>query len=169
MRKSLSKCVLRLLQGIIHSSVHFLSNFPDVDVNERYIYNHTFVEELKSSISKVTQRLKIKFEPEDIKSSIIVILRITCPPQSCLSLAEKMNHILSRIPGPQRDSNFSRIALFLDAPRQIESKMKSARGVEYSKPTTRTIKKVEMKVGIHSPGVEFHQKVFSFPKLTIVL
>lgn len=52
----------------------------------------------------------------------------------------------------------------METTRQIESKMKSARGVEYSKPTYGIVRKLEVKVGIESPGVELNQRVFlSFP------
>jgi hypothetical protein len=42
---------------------------------------------------------------------------------------------------------------------QIESKIKSAKGIEYSKITRRMGKKVQVSVGVDEPGVEFNRRV----------
>ena len=127
----------------------------DIDVNGRYIYNHSLAEELKATLSKVITILS-SAESEDFKSSIL-ILRIATPPQPCLSLAQTVSNILLRITGPKGRERPS-IRSSFDT-RQMESKMKSARGVEYSKPTTLTTKP-ELTVSIDNPGVEFNQRVF---------
>jgi hypothetical protein len=46
----------------------------------------------------------------------------------------------------------------IDTP-QIESKIKSAKGIEYSKITGGMGKKVQVSVGVDEPGVEFNRRV----------
>jgi hypothetical protein len=134
-------------------------DIANVDINGRYIDNDTFVEELKPTLSRLTTNFIINLESEDLKSSI-VILRIISPPQSSLSLIDTISHLLVRISNSESHPPSSRISLSLDNPHQIETKMKSARGIEYSKPTTRTLKKLDAKVSMDNPGVEYNQKVF---------
>lgn len=141
----------------IHLYIHFWTT--DVDVNERYLHRHLFLEELKPTLSKVTSILS-DLESDDPKSSIL-LLRITTPPQSYLTLTQAINLLLSRITRSKGRNGPSMQGL-LNTPRQIESKMISARGVEYSKPTTRTMKKSEPSVSIDNPGVEFNQKVLPY-------
>jgi len=157
--KSVSKSVRQVLRRIIHSAVFLVIIFANVDVNGRYIYNHTFVEELRPTLSKVTTNFIKNVESEDLKS-LIIILRITSLSQSCLSLTETINQLLVRIFNPDTHTPSSRTSLSMDNPRQIETKMISARGIEYSKPTTRTLKKLDVKVSMDNPGVEFNQRVF---------
>ena len=140
-----------------YSFICTLSVFiPNVDVNGRYIHNHSLVEELKSNLSKVVGILD-SAESDDLKSTIL-ILRITTPPQSFLSLTQTVNNLLLRLTGSKGRERHSFRSLY-DTP-QIESKMKSARGVEYSKPTIPTAQKPELTVSIDNPGVEFNQRVF---------
>ena len=131
----------------------------DLDVNGRYIYNHSLIEELKPSLSKVTAIHNCQ-ESDNLKSTIL-LLRIASAPQSTLSLVHALNHLLSRICGPSRVREFPSIRSLLETPRQIETKMKSARGLEYSKPTNRAVKKSEVTLGTDTPGVEFNQRVLS--------
>ena len=128
---------------------------PDIDVNGRYVYNHSLVEELKPTLSKVVTSLS-SAESDDLNAPIL-ILRITTPPQSCLSLVQTVSNLLLRIAGPKDRERPSIRSLFDTC--QMESKMKSARGVEYSKPTTLVVKKSELTVSVDNPGVEFNQMV----------
>jgi hypothetical protein len=133
----------------------YISYFiPDIDVNGRYIHNHSLVEELKPTLSKVVTSL-ISAESDNLNTPIL-ILGITTPPQSCLSLVQTVSNLL-RIAGPKGRERPSIRSLFDTC--QMESRMKSARGVEYSKPTNLAVKKSELTVSADDPGVEFNQRV----------
>lgn len=137
--------------------IHLYTSYfrSDIDVNGRYIHNHSLVEELKATLSKIN--ILSSAESDNLKSTIL-ILGITAPSQSCLSLVQIVSNLLLRIAGSKVRERLSIRSLY--DTHQIESKMKSARGVEYSKPTTLMPKMPDLTVSIDNPGVEFNQRVF---------
>ena len=165
------KPVFLTLLGVIPSFVSSPWKGSDLDVNKRYIHSHTFLEELKPVISRLTTILTAshRLESENFRSSI-AILRITSAPQACLSLAQTVNDILTRILHPTRERGGRLISarLSLASPRGLNSTIKSARGIEYSKHRSKNMKKLDVNVGAHSPGVEFNKRVLSLYLLTVV-
>jgi hypothetical protein len=129
----------------------------DQDVNGRYIRNLTLVEELKSSLAKFVASLS-NFDSDSEKLKSIIVLRITSPPQSSLSLAQIIVSLLTQTSSGFQGRRSSILPKNISC--EMESRIISARGFEYSKPATRPKKQIEVKVSTVNPGVEFNQMVF---------
>jgi hypothetical protein len=129
-----------------------------LDVNGDYIHAHSLLTDIKSSLSKFLVSRGTKPDSQNFNSSII-ILRVRSTPQSSVSLAQTITTILSGLSGSRDCVEGVRVSL-IDTP-QIESKIKSAKGIEYSKITRGMGKKVKVSVGVEEPGVEFNQRVVS--------
>jgi hypothetical protein len=134
-------------------------NDVDVDVNGRYMHSHSLLEELKPVISKLTHHIPSS-DGENLNSAISII-RITSPPQSTISLSQTLTTLLSRITGAETRS--FRGGISVDMPRPMETTMKSARGVEYSKPGSKIVRKENVKVSMENPGLEFNRRVSPLP------
>lgn len=106
-------------------------------------------------------------ELENFESSIVV-LRITSPPQPTLFLSKSVIDILARVVQPARNCGPSsiQIRLSLDTLAVLESTIKSARGIDYSKPLGKKENQPVVTVGSKEPGVEFNQRVLLYPALT---
>jgi len=140
--------------------------YIDQDVNGRYIHSHSLVDELKPAISKLATRLPSS-DAENLTSSILII-RIISPSQSTLSLAQTLNTLFSRISGDEA-REFRGGGISLDMPRQMETTIKSAKGVEYSKPATKIISRENVKVSAENPGVEYNRRVLPFISSTDIV
>lgn len=128
------------------------------DVNGRYVHNHSLVEDLKGHLSKGVASIRNVVSNTENLTSSIVMLDITVPEQPCISLVQKVTSIMLELSRPGDSDRQTVGANMIDAPR-MESKIKSARGLEYTKSTNRTVKTAQVKVGSNAPGVEFHQRV----------
>lgn len=134
-----------------------------IDVNGQYVHSHSLLEELKSSFSRVIALKSPASESEDLKSSIS-IFRISTPPQPVVPLAQTIKDLLLR---SHENHDTPRIVVPPHS-TQIESAIKSARGVEYMKPSSKRWKMPEVTLGLESPGVEYHQRVLPLGRLTVV-
>ena len=134
-----------------------------IDVNSQYVHSHSLLEELKSSFSRVIALKSSASESEAPKSSIS-IFRIFTPPQPVVALAQTIKDLLLR---SHENHEIPRIVVRSHS-TQIESAIKSARGVEYIKPSTSRRKIPEVTLGLEAPGIEYHQKVLPFERLTVV-
>jgi hypothetical protein len=129
------------------------------DVNGRYVHNHSLVENLKGHLSKGVASIRNVVSNTENLTSSIVMLDITAPEQPCISVVQKVTSIMLELSRPEDWDNRQAVgAKIIDASR-MESKIKSARGLEYTKSTNRTVKTAQVKVGSNAPGVEFQQRV----------
>jgi hypothetical protein len=157
--------MLSILRKIILLYVQLLLETNE-DVNDRYIYNHTLVEEVKPLVSNIViQHAALGRETRNLNSEqfrSIGLVRISSPPTPTIYLVDSIKILLGttlkHLTGKGNTSSIPS-SLLADVPRQVESTIKSARGVEYSKVHSKAIKKPEVTVGAASPGVEFQRKV----------
>jgi len=126
-----------------------------LDVNGQYIHSHSLLHESKPIISKFVSLNLPRPDTENLTSWILV-LRINAQAQPVISLSQNIKNLLL---GSQDNLPSSKIVIPEIA--QVETKIKSAKGKEYMKPTMRTVKTSEVTVGVQSPGVEYHQRVLS--------
>ena len=131
----------------------------DIDVNGRYVHSHSLLEELKPAISKLTTHLPHSSDDDNLSSSILII-QIASPPQSTFSLSQTLHALFSRIRGDET-RRFRGGGISVDIPRQMETTMRSAKGVEYSKPASKIVTKENINVSMENPGVEYNRRVSS--------
>src|SRR5579862_7461451 len=127
--------------------------FLTSDVNGSYISHHSLLDEIRQSISNFISR-NLELGPAQDFPSAILILRIDAPAQPLLSLSRTINQLLS---GSEEKPPLPKIVIE-DIP-QVETKIRSARGIEYMKPTMRKRKEFDMVVGSETPGVDYYQTV----------
>jgi hypothetical protein len=92
----------------------------------------------------------------------ITLVRISSPPRATVYLVDCIKtlletaskHLMGKVNIPPIPAS-----VLVDVSRRVESTIKSARGVEYSKASSSTTKKPEITLGVDSPGVEFQRKV----------
>jgi hypothetical protein len=130
------------------------------------MHNHTLVEEVKPLLSNIViqyaalGREAHNLESEHLRS--IALVRISSPPRATIYLVDCIKTLLETASKHFMGKvNISPIpaSVLLDVPHQVESTIKSARGVAYSKVYSRTTQKPEITLGTGSPGVEFQRKV----------
>jgi len=133
-----------------------------LDVNGRYIHRHSLLDEIKQTLSKITSTIisSDDFSSSESYKSVILILRITSPEKSTLCLAQTVTTLLENTGLAGKHSvPFRRGIVALDLPRLVESKIVSARGIEYSKGKTRERREAQIVIGREEPGIEYHQRV----------
>ena len=139
-----------------------------LDVNGRYIHRHSLLDELKPILSKMISSISSSHDisPSESYKSVIIVLRITSPAQPTLSLAQTVTSLLEKTGLARKTSNpFERRLKVTDIPLHEESKLVSAKGIEYSKMKKGGMRReVDITVSRQAPGTEFQQRVRSLER-----